>query len=157
MKRFFILLPFIALLFSATPPKWEAYLDDTMNNWHKCAARADFQSYFGFMHDSFIFLGTAPGERWTKKEFADFSRPYFDKGTAWDFKPHDRQWDFSKDGKVAWFDENLDTWMEGCRGTGVLIRKGKEWKIVQYNLTVLIENEKIQEFIELRNQPIEKK
>jgi hypothetical protein len=51
---------------------------------------------------------------------------------------------------MAWFDEDLDTWMKGCRGAGILRYDGKEWKIVYYNLTVLIENEKIKEFIKLR-------
>jgi ketosteroid isomerase-like protein len=130
-------------------------LNRYMDNWHMAASKANFEEYFGFMTDSFIFLGTAPGERWNKKQFADFSKPYFDKGKAWDFKASNRQWEFSANGKVAWFDEDLDTWMRGCRGTGVLIKKKGEWKIVQYNLTVLIENEKIKEFIELRDQTIE--
>jgi hypothetical protein len=32
----------------------------------------------------------------------------------------------------------------------VLVKDGKNWKLAYYNLTVLIENEKIQEFIKLR-------
>ena len=59
---------------------------------------------------------------------------------------------FSKNKKIAWFDEDLETWMEGCRGSGIVIKKKGEWKIVYYNLTVLIENEKIKEFIELRQK-----
>jgi ketosteroid isomerase-like protein len=126
-----------------------------MDEWHLAASKANFEDYFGFMTDNFIFLGTAPGERWNKEQFADFSKPYFDKGKAWDFKASNRQWEFSSNGKTAWFDEDLDTWMRGCRGTGILVKRKGEWKIVQYNLTVLIENEKIKEFIQLRDQPIE--
>jgi hypothetical protein len=48
--------------------------------------------------------------------------------------------------KIAWFDEGLDTWMKGCRGSGILEKQKGEWKLVYYNLTVLIENEKIKEF-----------
>lgn len=128
-----------------------------MDEWHLAATKADFESYFGFMADNFIFLGTAPGERWTKKQFADFSKPYFDRGKAWDFKASNRQWEFSTNGKIAWFDEDLDTWMRGCRGTGVLVKKKGKWQIAQYNLTVLIENEKMKEFIELRDAPVDKK
>ncbi len=51
---------------------------------------------------------------------------------------------------IAWFDEDLDTWMKGCRGSGILEKQKGEWKLVYYNLTVLIENEKIKEFIKLR-------
>lgn len=126
-----------------------------MDQWHKAASEANFEGYFGVMDESFVFLGTAPGERWTKGEFASFSKPYFDQGKAWDFKASNRNWNFSKNRKIAWFDEELDTWMRGCRGTGILVKKRGKWKLVNYNLTVLIENEKIQEFIDLRDQPIE--
>lgn len=125
-------------------------LDKFVDNWHLSAAKADFDGYFGAMSDSFIFLGTAPGERWSKKQFEEFSKPYFDQGKAWDFKANNRQWNFSKNKKIAWFDEDLDTWMRGCRGSGIMVKEKGEWKLVYYNLTVLIENEKIKEFIELR-------
>lgn len=127
-------------------------LDSLVNQWHKAAGQTNFDNYFNFMDSSFVFLGTAPGERWNKQDFATFSKPYFDKGKAWDFKPSNRIWNFSKDSTFAWFDEDLATWMEGCRGSGILVKSNNEWKIVYYNLTVLIENEKIQEFIELRKK-----
>ena len=57
-----------------------------------------------------------------------------------------------RNGKIAWFDEVLDTWMKDCRGSGVFVKRKGVWKLMQYNLTVLIENEKVQEFIELRNK-----
>ena len=129
-----------------TPP------DQLVDQWHQAAAQADFGKYFGFMDESFIFIGTAPGERWNKTEFAAFSKPYFDKGKAWDFKAKDRKWSFSKDGNTAWFDEVLDTWMNECRGSGVMVKNGKEWKIVFYDLHVLIENEKMDEFLLLRQK-----
>lgn len=126
--------------------------DVFVDNWHLAATKADFKCYFGALDESFIFLGTAPGERWTKEQFSAFSKPYFDKGTAWDFKASNRMWNYSSNGKIAWFDEDLDTWMRDCRGTGILIKKKGEWVLVYYNLHVLIENEKIQEFIELRDK-----
>lgn len=126
--------------------------DVFVDNWHLAAAKADFNSYFGVMDESFIFLGTAPGERWTKEQFSTFSKPYFDKGKAWDFKASNRIWNYSSNGKIAWFDEDLDTWMRDCRGTGILVKQKGEWVLVYYNLHVLIENEKIQEFIDLRNK-----
>jgi hypothetical protein len=114
------------------------------------AASAQFSPYFSKMTNDFVFMGTAPNERWTKAEFSKFCKPYFDKGNAWEFKPKNRNWSFSKNGKTAWFDEELDTWMLDCRGSGVCIKKRGEWKIAFYNLTVLIENEKMTEFLELR-------
>ena len=127
-------------------------LDRVIDNWHLAATNADYDTYFGLMDKSFVFLGTADGERWGKAEFSEFSKPYFDKGKAWSFKASNRTWSFSKNRKVAWFDEDLDTWMRACRGSGVLEKKKGEWTLVYYNLTVLIENEKIKEFIELRDK-----
>jgi hypothetical protein len=151
--RYFFILSLILFSFSSPEPQVDKdNLDTIVNNWHLSASNADFDSYFELMNDKFIFLGTAPGERWTKEEFAKFSKPYFDKGKAWDFKVIDRSWVFSKNKKMAWFDENLDTWMKDCRGSGIMVYEGGQWKLAYYNLTVLIENEKIQEFIELREK-----
>ena len=151
----FVLLFLALITVSFKPSSPEIQLNELMDQWHKAASEANFEGYFGVMDESFVFLGTAPGERWTKGEFASFSKPYFDQGKAWDFKASNRNWNFSKNRKIAWFDEDLDTWMRGCRGSGIFIKKKREWKLVYYNLTVLIENEKIQEFIDLRDQPIE--
>lgn len=131
--------------------KHEKTLNQLLDAWHLDATKADFNAYFGKTDASFVFLGTAPGERWNKQQFMDFSFPYFQKGKAWDFKASNRMWQFSSDSTMAWFDEDLDTWMKGCRGSGIIRYDGLEWKIVYYNLTVLIENEKIKEFIKLRD------
>lgn len=125
-------------------------LDQKLDNWHLAATAADFDAYFNATASSFVFLGTAPGERWTKPAFMAFCKPYFDKGKAWDFKPSNRTWHFIANGTVAYFDEDLQTWMEGCRGSGIYILEEGQWKLAYYNLTVLIENEKIKPFIQLR-------
>ncbi len=130
--------------------KQHVQLDQLLDNWHVAAAQANFETYFELTSTNFVFLGTAPGERWAKVEFMTFCKPYFDKGKAWDFKPSNRNWQFAADGTVAYFDEDLATWMEGCRGSGICILENGEWKIAYYNLTVLIENEKIKSFIKLR-------
>ena len=127
-------------------------LNKQIDAWHQSAAKADFQNYFSATSDDFVFLGTAPGERWNKEAFQSFCKPYFDKGKAWDFKPSNRQWQFAGNGTVAYFDEDLVTWMESCRGSGICVLVNGEWKIAYYNLTVLIENEKIKEFIKLRKE-----
>ncbi len=127
-------------------------LDSLLDQWHQAAAASNFNVYFDFMDEDFVFLGTDPSERWTKQEFASFCKPYFDAGKGWDFKKIKRTISLSKNGKMAWFDETIDTWMNVCRGSGVLVKKKKEWKIIQYNLAVLIENEKMNQFLRLRNQ-----
>lgn len=133
----------------------QSELDKLIDAWHLAASNASFDSYFEVVTDDFVFLGTAPGERWTKDQFAVFSKPYFDKGKAWDFKASNRKWNYSSNGKTAWFDEDLDTWMRGCRGSGVLVKKKGKWKIAYYNLTVLIENEKMKSFVELRDATLD--
>ncbi|MBU2018916.1 MAG: nuclear transport factor 2 family protein [Bacteroidetes bacterium] len=130
-------------------------LNKLIDSWHKNAGAAQFTPYFSSMTEDFVFMGTAPNERWTKDQFSAFCKPYFDKGKAWDFTPKNRNWSFSKDGKTAWFDEELDTWMQDCRGSGVCVKEKGQWKIAFYNLTVLIENEKMTEFLELRKASIE--
>lgn len=149
MKTFLVILILVSssISFGQKTDK----LNEIIDRWHSYASSADFDAYFCLMNDEFVFLGTAPGERWNKQEFASFCKPYFDRGDAWDFKPSNRNWKFSKNGKVAWFDEDLDTWMKGCRGAGILVKEKGQWKLAYYNLTVLIENEKIQEFIDLRS------
>jgi hypothetical protein len=44
-------------------------------------------------------------------------------------------------GKTAWFDELLNTQMKICRGSGVLVKIGQEWKIKQYVLSMTIPND----------------
>lgn len=149
-----ILFSLLLLFISATKPDPKIELNKFIDDWHAAASQANYSGYFGPMDESFIFLGTAPGERWNKADFSKFSKPYFDTGKAWDFKASNRIWFFSKNKKMAWFDEDLDTWMEGCRGSGIMQKKKGKWIIVYYNLTVLIENEKINEFIELRKEDI---
>lgn len=148
------ILFFILLITAFTSA--QSNLDNLIDKWHQSASEADYKAYFGLMDSSFIFLGTAPNERWSKVEFSEFSKPYFDSGKAWSFVPSNRIWNFSSNGKTAWFDEDLETWMEDCRATGVMILTSEGWKIAYYNLHVLIENEKIKEFILLRKVEIKK-
>jgi hypothetical protein len=42
--------------------------------------------------------------------------------------------------------------MDECRGSGVFQKVEGEWKLYHYNLTVLIENEKMDKFIKLRKK-----
>ena len=112
-----------------------------LDDWHKAASVADEARYFGHFAPNGIFMGTDATERWTVAEFRTWAKPHFQRKSAWSFKAHDRHIDFSSDGKMAWFDEMLDTPNMGpCRGSGVLVRTGKTWKIAQYNLSIPIPN-----------------
>jgi hypothetical protein len=120
-----------------------------LNNWHKAAAQANGDIFFGSMADTSIYIGTDETERWTKPEFMTFAKPYFDRGRAWDFKPYDRDIHLSADGTHAWFSELLTTWMGVCRGSGMLTKTTAGWKIDQYHLSVTVPNDAIQDFIKL--------
>ena len=145
----FILTALIAA-FSLSGDKKTEEVNRVLDQWHRAASEANFEAYFSLMSEESVFIGTSPGERWDKKQFMEFSKPYFDRGKAWDFKSLSRNISFSDDGKTAWFDEVLDTWMMDCSGSGVLKKSKGKWKIVFYDLHVLVENEKMDSFLKLR-------
>jgi hypothetical protein len=120
-----------------------------LNNWHQAAAKADELVFFDSMDENGIYIGTDATECWSRQEFYDWALKYFDRETAWDFRPVSRNIYFSKDGKTVWFNELLDTWMGVCRGSGTLHAGTNGWKIDQYHLSVTVPNEKIKDFIEL--------
>ncbi len=124
----------------------------TLDNWHKAAGEANFVNYFELLTEDAIFIGTDAAEVWNKTEFMAFSKPYFDQGKAWDFKAVERNIYLDLSGKVAWFDELLDTWMQLCRGSGVLIKENGKWKIAQYVLSLTIPNEEIDPVIALKKE-----
>ena len=138
----FLLLTFAFCSCSNPPSPDEAEISDVLDAWHKAAADADFEVYFGyFENDQSIFMGTDDTERWTVAEFKPWSKPFFDRGRAWSFTGHDRYIYFSSEGTTAWFDESLDTPNLGpCRGTGVMKLTENGWKIAHYNLAVPIPN-----------------
>lgn len=125
-------------------------INTLLDNWHAAAARADYNGYFVKIAADGHYIGTDAGENWDKTAFAAFSKPYFDKGKAWDFKTLERHMYFSKDGKTAWFDELLDTWMKVCRGSGVLEKEGTEWKIKHYVLSMTVPNDATGEVVPIK-------
>lgn len=128
-------------------------LNTFMDDWHLAAANADADGYFGAMNDQSIFIGTDALENWRKGAFFLWSKKYFERGKAWSFKAIDRNIYFSDDGKVAWFDELLDTPNLGiCRGSGVVRMTASGWKIEHYVLSVTSPNETVDKVTEL-NEP----
>ena len=104
------------------------------------------------MSSESVFVGTDAAEVWNIQQFKDFSKPYFDKGNAWSFSAVERNIYFDSEGKIAWFDELLDTWMGVCRGSGVLKKKDKVWKIEHYVLSVTVPNDNIQEVVNINKE-----
>src|SRR5437667_292402 len=137
-KTLFSFLLIVSTVLAQSPSeRIAAVLDD----WHKAAADADESRYFGHFAPNGVFMGTDATERWTVTQFLEWAHSRFQNKKTWDFKAHDRHIDFSADGKMAWFDEMVDTGGLGvCRGSGVLVRTRNEWKIAQYNLSIPIPN-----------------
>lgn len=147
------LLTFLAVIsFSTAAQKQNSEKEKitiALDSWHKAAAEGNFNNYFNAMSDESIFIGTDATENWTKKQFQDFAKPYFDKGRAWDFKPVERHIYMDPSGKIAWFDELLDTWMKICRGSGVMVKEGKVWKIKHYILSMTVPNDNVNDVIKI--------
>lgn len=130
----------VTLVLSAQSPAEKA-VATVLDDWHLAAAQADEARYFAHFAEGAVFLGTDPAERWTKATFQTWAHPFFQRGKAWNFKATRRAISLSKDGRTAWFDEDLDTPNLGpARGTGVLTRERDRWQIQQYSLSVPIPN-----------------
>lgn len=122
-----------------------------LDSFNSAAAKADFTKYFNFYTEDAIFTGTDVTERWDKKAFMVWAKPIFDKGKAWDFTALERHVYFDKTGTFAWFDELLNTQMKICRGSGVLVKQGKDWKVQQYILSTTIPNNILDSVIKLKS------
>lgn len=114
----------------------------SLDAFHQAASDADAKAYLGAFTEAGIFMGTDATERWTLEEFADYCRPYFEKGTGWTFVPIERH--ISARGELAWADEILTNEKYGtCRGTSVLRDTPDGWKVEHYSLTFLIPNDAV--------------
>jgi ketosteroid isomerase-like protein len=130
----------VTLAISAQSPAEKA-VAVVLDDWHLAAAQADETRYFSHLAEGAVFLGTDATEHWTKAAFQTWAHPFFQRGKAWSFHATRRAITLSKDGRTAWFDEDLDTPNLGpCRGSGVLTRDKDRWLIQQYNLSVPIPN-----------------
>lgn len=121
-----------------------------LDSFNVAAAKADFNTYFGFYTEDAIFTGTDATERWNKKQFMEWARPIFARGRAWDFKALQRNIYFDETGKLAWFDELLNTQMKICRGSGVLVKEGGAWRVKQYILSTMVPNDLLDTVIKLK-------
>ncbi|MFA5296885.1 MAG: nuclear transport factor 2 family protein [Lutibacter sp.] len=127
-------------------------INAVLDNWHKNASESKYDLYFDAMAANSVFIATDAKENWNKKDFEVFSKPFFDRGKAWDFKPIKRNVYVSANGNTAWFDELLDTWMGVCRGSGVLSKTDDTWKIEQYVLSVTVPNTHIIDVIAIKKE-----
>ena len=134
--------------------KEKAMVNSMLDSFNRAAAKANFDNYFSFYTEDAIFTGTDATERWDKPAFMKWAKPIFERGRAWNFTALERHIYFDKTGNFGWFDELLNTEMKICRGSGVLIKEGNNWKLKQYILSTTIPNDKLDEVIKIK-APIE--
>lgn len=130
----------------------EQQISETIDAWHKSAAEAQYDDYFGMMTSDAVFIGTDASENWQLEAFQTFSKPYFDKGKAWSFSAVERNIYIDSGDQLAWFDELLDTWMGICRGSGVVRKENGEWKIAHYVLSATVPNDDMNQLIEIKKE-----
>ena len=147
---FFILLPIFVQAQQSLGAKEQ--ITSVLDQWHKAAADASFDTYFSLMDQQSIFIGTDAEELWNKQEFMDFAKPYFDRGKAWSFTAVERNIYMDENQKYAWFDELLSTQMELCRGSGILMLTDQGWKIRHYVLSIAVPNEDVEQLVALKKE-----
>ena len=149
MKRISILFLLVSGIALAQDTPVEA-IDATLNAWHKAASNAEFDTYFELMTPDAIFAGTDATEHWDIPAFKAYAKPHFDKGKAWSFTSVKRNIYFNEGQDFAWFNELLDTQMKLCRGSGVLRKTNKGWKIAHYVLSIAVPNKHVGELIAIK-------
>ena len=137
----------------ASPAAERTEIAALLDAWHRAAANADSSAYFGaLVPDSAVFIGTDDTERWTTEAFRTWSRPHFQNGKGWTFRPKDRK--IGLNAQTAWVDERLDSpHMGACRGTAVLRKINGEWKIALYSLSFSVPNPRADAVMEALKSP----
>lgn len=151
---FLLMLNFTVISAQSKLEKEKTEIAQMLDGFNVAAAKADFITYFNYFADESTFIGTDATEVWDKKAFMIWAKPYFDKKSTWNFKALKRNVYFSKGGKIAWFDELLDTQMKICRGSGVVEKINGQWKVKQYVLSMTIPNDVVNKVVEVK-APIE--
>jgi ketosteroid isomerase-like protein len=149
-----VLIFIFSLLFAASGYAQKADINTTIDNWHKAAAEADFETYFELMATDAVFVGSDATEVWGYKEFKTFSKPYFDAGKAWTFEPVNRNVYLSENQQMAWFDEVLKSDHMGvCRGSGVVVLdETGHWKVKHFVLSLAVPNALVDELVKQKSE-----
>jgi ketosteroid isomerase-like protein len=128
----------------------ESTVNQVIDQWHKAAANADFDTYINLMTTDAVFIGTDATENWQLAEFKRFAKPYFDRGKAWSFTSIERNI-YTANG-VVYFDELLSTQMGICRGSGILKKENGSYRIAHYVLSIAVPNENVESLTEMKKK-----
>jgi hypothetical protein len=114
-------------------------VDSFVNEWHDDAAHARL-AFFDKMAKDGVYIGTDKSELWSRDEFKVWASRFFERKSAWAFKPLKRNVYASGDKSMIWFDEQLDTQMGVCQASGVIRKTATGFEIVHYQLSVAVPN-----------------
>jgi hypothetical protein len=139
-----------------TPPTANdmAQIASMLDSFNVAAANADYNRYFNFYTEDATFNGTDATENWDKAAFMVWAKPFFDKKKTWNFTAIARNIYTGKYADIAWFEELLNTQMKICRGSGVVVKVGNDWKVQQYVLSTSIPNAVLDSVIKIK-APVE--
>ncbi len=113
-----------------------AFIDE----WHDDAAHARLR-YFDKMAPNGIYIGTDKTELWTRDQFKEWAKRFFERKSAWAFKAIKRNVYMSADKNFIWFDELLDTQMGVCQASGVMRKTAHGFEIEHYQLSIAVPND----------------
>lgn len=129
-------------------------VDRVLDAFHEAAARSDEEAYFALFAKDGVFLGTDATERWDVQAFRTYAHPVFAKKRGWVMRAKKRNVTFAPGGQTALFDEELETKNLGpSRGSGVLVLENGAYKVLQYNLTITVPNERFSSIKRLLGGP----
>ena len=111
-----------------------------VDEWHDDAAHARM-AFFDKIAKDGVYIGTDKTELWHKDEFKVWAKKYFERKSAWAFKPIRRNVYTTPDKHIIWFDELLDTQMGVCQASGVIHRTPTGFEIEHYQLSIAVPND----------------
>lgn len=128
----------------------EAAVHALVDEFHRAAANADADAYFGAMTPDAVFVGTDASERWTRDEFRSYAAAAFEREAAWVYEPTKRHVTIADDATTAWFDEQLaSASYKHARGSGVVVATSAGPRIAHYVLSFPIPNESVPAMLQL--------
>lgn len=124
-------------------------VEELLDSFHLAAEEAKLSDYFGCFSPDGYFLGTDATEHWDVSHFYEYSKPHFDAGVAWTYRPIEgsrkvHYFPSKETPAFCTFDESLDSEVFSMgRGTGSMVynKSKSSWFILSYHLSFPIPNE----------------
>lgn len=111
-----------------------------VDEWHDDATHARM-AFFDKIAKDGVYIGTDKTELWHRDEFKVWARRFFERKSAWIFKPIKRNLYVSADRHYIWFDEQLLTQMGICQASGVIHKTPSGFEIEHYQLSIAVPND----------------